>query len=302
MRIAFVGAVEGSLIAFNALVEAGAAPALLITLPGEMADRHSDFADLATPAQAAGAEVHLTRNINMEETIRTIETAGIDLTMVIGWSQICREPLRNAARLGTLGFHPAPLPRFRGRAVIPWTIICGETTSGSTLFWLDEGIDSGPILAQRLFPVEPDETARSLYEKHKRSLAELVPATARRIAAGDIRAAEQNEAEASYCAKRTAVDGLIDWREPAAAIDRLIRAVGDPYPGAFTFDGERTIAIDVARPHSPAGRYIGFAGQVQSHTRDGFLVLCGDGATLEITAWRSEDGRPPKIHAKLNER
>lgn len=206
-----------------------------------------------------------------------------------------RESLRREA----LGFHPAPLPRFRGRAVIPWTILSGETTSGSTLFWLDEGVDSGPILAQRHFSVAPDETARSLYEKHKRSMADLVPSTARRIASGDLAATRQDEAEASYCAKRTADDGFIDWREPAGAIERLVRAVGDPYPGAFAFDGERRIRIDAARLHAPKGRHIGLVGQVQSHTSDGFTVLCGDGATIEITAWDSEDTRLPKVHAKM---
>lgn len=299
MRIAFIGAVEGSLVAFNALVAAGMTPMLLVTLPPQVAHRHSDFVDLATPARAAGASVHLTTNVNAADTIAALEAAAPDLTMVVGWSQICHGAFRAVARIGTLGYHPAPLPRFRGRAVIPWTILAGEEMSGSTVFWLDEGVDSGPIVAQRLFPVGPEETARSLYEKHKQVLAELVPEAVMRIAGGDIAGAPQDHGLASYCARRTAEDGLIDWRAPSGDVLRFVRAVGDPYPGAFTFANGERLVIDAARAFAPKGRYIGMTGQVQSHTDAGFTVLCGDGGTIEATAWRTQSGRAPGIHAKL---
>lgn len=298
MRIAFVGAVEGSQVALEALVAAGATPVFVITLPREASGRHSDFADLAAPARASGAAVYFATDINSPETVAALQHVRPDLTMVIGWSQICRGPFRAVARLGTLGYHPAPLPRFRGRAVIPWTIIANESETGSTIFWLDEGVDSGPIVAQELFAVAPDETARSLYEKHKRALARLAPQAVATVAGDGGGGMPQNHSLASYCAKRTAEDGLIDWREPAATILRLIRAVGDPYPGAFTFEKGEKIMIESARAFAPPGRYFGMPGQVQSHTEAGFTVLCGDGSTVEATAWRGLKGKP-KVHTKL---
>jgi methionyl-tRNA formyltransferase len=108
----------------------------------------------------------------------------------------------------------------------------------------------------------------------------------------------QDHALASYCAKRTAEDGLIDWREPAPSILRLIRAVGDPYPGAFTFQKGERIVIEAARAFAPPGRYLGMPGQVQGHTETGFTVLCGDGSTVEAMTWRGLKGKP-RIHAKL---
>lgn len=299
MRTAFVGAVEGSLVALEALIAAGMAPALLVTLPPEASGRHSDFVDLAAPARAAGAAVHLTSDINAAETVAALAACAPDLTLVIGWSQICRSAFRAVARRGTLGFHPAPLPRFRGRAVIPWTIIAGETTSGSTLFWLDEGVDSGPILVQRLFDLAPEETARSLYEKHKRALAAMVPEAVALVSRGDAPGTPQDPALASYCAKRTADDGLIDWREPAETVLRLIRAVGDPYPGAFTFQAGDRMTLEAARLYAAPGRYIGIPGQVQTHTEAGFTVLCGDGAAIEVTKWRMAGDRRPKVHSKF---
>jgi methionyl-tRNA formyltransferase len=296
MRIAFVGAVEGSRVAFDALVGAGMAPSLLITLAADVSARHSDFVDLAGPARAAGTDIHFTRNVNAADTVATLHAAKPDLTLVIGWSQICRAEFRSAARLGSVGFHPAPLPRFRGRAVIPWTIIANEQETGSTFFRLDEGVDSGPIVLQKLFAVAPHETARSLYEKHKQALAEMTPLVVAAITRDNSVGVAQDDTRASYCAKRTADDGAIDWKQEATRVLRLVRAVGDPYPGAFTLDAGARIVVDTARMFAPQGRYIGLAGQVQTHTENGFTVLCGDGATIEVTSWR---GARPKVHAKL---
>lgn len=296
MRTVFVGAVEGSKVALDALLRAGRVPTLVITLPTEAAARHSDFVDLAAVAQAAGSAIHYTTNINAPSTLEAMAAVDPDLTLVIGWSQVCRQAFRDIAKRGCIGFHPAALPRLRGRGVIPWTILRDEQIAGSTLFWLDEGVDSGPILLQRLFAVAPDETARSLYDKHTRNLAEMVVEAVELVACGKAQRIEQDQRLASYCAKRTPEDGLIDWREPASVTLRLIRAVGEPYPGAFTYFSGEKIRIDAARDFDGSGRFIGLIGQVQAHTDDGFVVLCGDGGCIEIVAW---EGRRPPLHSKL---
>jgi methionyl-tRNA formyltransferase len=92
---------------------------------------------------------------------------------------------------------------------------------------------------------------------------------------------------------------LIDWRQPAAAILRLVRAVGDPYPGAFTLQDGAQIRIDAANVFGNPGRFIGIVGQVQAHTERGFVVLCGDEACLEVTEWHSASGKRPRVHSKL---
>jgi methionyl-tRNA formyltransferase len=301
MRLAFVGAVEGSLVALSTLIELGRVPVVVITLPPDAGQRHSDFVDLRAVAERAGSAVHLTTNINDPETAALLCTLRIDLTIVVGWSQICRRDFRAASRLGAVGYHPAPLPRMRGRAVIPWTILQDDAETGSTVFWLDDGADTGGIIAQRRYPVAPDETARSLYERHKAMMPLLIGEAMVRIESGDRLGDPQDETAASICAKRTEADGLIDWRDDAEVILRLIRAVGDPYPGAFTHcDGER-LTLDKARFFAPRGRYIGSIGQVQTHLPDGFTVLCGDGATIAVTAWRGSSLDRPKLHARLRQ-
>lgn len=298
MRIAFVGAVEGSKIALEALVSAGRAPGMLLTLPGAKADRHSDHSDLSPLAKSARMEIVETTNVNDERTLARLRAFRPDLVLVIGWSQICKAEFRSAASRGCLGFHPAALPMLRGRGVIPWTILSDQKTTGSTLFWLDEGVDSGPVLLQRRFDVARDETARTLYDKHTRNLSEMIVEAVERLESGATRGADQDECDASYCARRRPEDGLIDWGKAASEIECLIRAVGDPYPGAFTYARDRKIVLAGAKVQPNNGRYMGLTGQVQIHTSSGFLVLCGDGNCLEVTDWQ---GERPALHSKLTD-
>ena len=299
MKIVFLGAVEGSRIALDALIKAGLPPGLVITLPPEMAGRHSDYADLSTVAKLADSTVLFAQNINAPDVIDAMRRVEPDLCLIIGWSQICKAEFRAIARYGNIGFHPAPLPRFRGRAVIPWTILQGEATSGSTLFWLDEGTDSGPILLQTLFPVASDETARSLYSKQVANLAAMLPQAVRLVQSGSAPSIPQDQTMASYCARRTPDDGIIDWHEAAPSILRFIRAVGEPYPGAFTFCEGEKLFIDQAVLFPDSHRFIGLPGQIQSHTASGFTVRCGDGNCIEVLLWRWKSGEKPRIHSKL---
>jgi methionyl-tRNA formyltransferase len=292
MKILFVGAVEGSLIALKALADSGIHPTHVLTLPPDSASRHSDFVDITDFARRIGSEVIYSKEINDDETLLKLEMIRPDLCLVIGWSQICHARFRKIARLGNIGFHPAPLPKLRGRAVIPWTIILNQPTTAASLFWLDEGVDSGDILAQSAITVTADETALSLYKKQTDALAEMLPVAVASVRDGTAKRVPQDHSKASYCAKRTPEDGRIDWSDTAANIERFIRAVGAPYPGAFTTNNEDRVWIDKARlPHTPT-EYIGIPGQIQSIAKDSFTVLCGDYQCVEVLEWRhSGSGR-----------
>lgn len=297
MRIVFVGSVEASVVALKSLLAAGMKPALVATLPPEAASRHSDFADLG--AIAGGLPVHRTTDINAAKSLDAVKAVRPDLCLVVGWSQICGPDFRGIARIGTVGFHPAPLPRLRGRAVIPWTLLEGDTTTASTFFWLGEGVDSGDILLQRPFDVSPDETARALYEKHTSNIASMAPEAVRLAFLEAPPRVPQDHTLATYGARRTRDDGLIDWRQPAEAILRLIRAVGDPYPGAFTYYDNQNLIIDAAVLHPLSGRFVGLAGQVQAVEDGKVVVRCGDEKCIILTRWRSAPAVMPRVHRKF---
>lgn len=298
----FVGAVEGSRAALAALCDAGLPPRLVVTLPANLSRRHSDFADLTPLATQYGIPIHYTARSEDAETLAAIAATAPDLVLVIGWSQLCGPEFRALPQIGCLGFHPSALPRLRGRGVIPWAILLGEAEAGASLFWLGEGADTGPIAAQARFPVDPDTvTARDLYDLQVSALCEMLPGLLRGIADGDVPSLPQDDATATVCARRRPEDGRIDWTAPAAAIHRLIRAVGPPYPGAFTHGPDGTRIIVTAVRHTPRdGYYIGIPGQVQAVADGLFTVACGDGRCLDILNW-SGVATPPALHSKLGD-
>ena len=292
MRIVLVGAVDSTRVALEGLDAAQLPPTALLTLPLARAARHSDYVDLRPLAGTLGVPVVDITDVNAPTTLSEVQAASPDFVWVVGWSQICRAELLGIARRGTIGYHPAPLPENRGRAVIPWTILQGRPASGSTLFWMDEGMDSGDILAQERFAVAPNETAASLYDKHMVALRRMINDVAPRLARGEVPRRPQDNAAASYCARRTPADGLIDWGNGASRVWTLIRASGRPYPGAFTYHGTRRLVIWRAS-YVGSAPYHGIPGQVQEMRRDGTaLVQCGDGEHLLIEEMQADNGSP----------
>lgn len=290
MRTVFIGAVEGSALALLSLCDDGQEPDLVVTLPLEKSASHSDFVDLGPIAQAHGITVHRTARTDDPALMQALAEMQPDLIMIIGWSQLVGAEMMALPRIGVLGFHPAPLPRMRGRAVIPWQILTGQQQGGATLFWIGEGIDDGPIAAQALFDIDPHTiTARQLYDRAVSEMSGLLPPLLRRIDAGEVPSAPQDHTQASICARRRPEDGRIDWTRPAAEIERLIRAVGPPYPGATTttMQGD-VITITHARLHPRDDYFIGMPGQVQDICCGCVTVMCGDGQCLDLLAWQGE--------------
>lgn len=289
MRTALVGAVGSTQVALEALAAAGHPPVAVFTLPPERSARHSDYVDLSGDAARCGTEVVHAPNVNAPEVLERMREMDLDYLLVIGWSQICGADLLGVARRGSIGYHPAALPENRGRAVIPWTILQGIDRTGSTLFWMDEGMDSGDILIQETFAVAPDETAATLYAKHMDALGRMLSAVAPRLASGDAPRTPQDHSRATYCARRTMRDGWIDWDRPAREVWTLIRASGDPYPGAFTVHGDAKLVVWTA-DYIGTAPYVGLPGQVQALSADGALVRCGDGEHVLLRTVQLGDG------------
>jgi methionyl-tRNA formyltransferase len=300
MRAIIIGAVESTRIAIAAVAAApGWSLDAVVTLPPELAGRHSDFVDLSGDAGAAGARLVLAADGNAPDLLATIRDIAPDIVFVIGWSQLCGPDLLATVPGGVVGYHPAPLPRLRGRGVIPWTILLREPITAGTLFLIDAGTDSGPILAQHFFHVAPDETAAGLYAAHMAVLAAILPPLLARLAAGDRQGIVQDERHASWAARRRPEDGRIEWQAPADTVWRLVRACGDPYPGAWTTSGAQRIVIATGKVVPLRGHDAALVGQVVARGADDFVVRCGDGAGLRVTAWRRDRPGPPPLHAVL---
>lgn len=266
--IVLIGAVDSTRVALGALIEAQCPPVLLITLPAERSAMHSDFVDLAPLAEQHGVPVIAAANVNRDEIVEQVRAVGADFLFVIGWSRLVGQALRDCAAKGVLGYHPAPLPKGRGRSALAWTILLGMRETAGSLFWIDEGVDAGPIAAQVHFPLSPRVDLPELYARHMDALATMLRGLIAELQAGRLPAAVQDESAATYFALRRPEDGRIDWSADAASIDRLVRAVTRPYPGAFTTHGGQRMMIWRGEP----------VDMPQWHAQTGQVFLIADGA------------------------
>ena len=298
-RAVVVGAVGSTEVVLEAFAQAqGWEVALVVTLPLELSSRHSDFVDLGPQAETLGAEVLRTGKTNDPQTLDAIREARPDYIFVVGWSQLCGSELLAIRPGKVIGYHPAALPRLRGRAALPWTILLDEKITAGSLFWMEEGTDDGDILAQSYFHLAPDETAAQLYEKHMVALREMLEQSLPLLADGNEPRRVQDERYATWAAKRTARDGLIDWNADAAAIDRLVRAVGRPYPGAFTNVGGDRLVIWSSEPVLGGRLHHAAPGQIVERDGDRLTVQTGSGL-LRILEWECDSVKPPRMHEIL---
>lgn len=278
MKIVFVGTVESSYAALDELIKNDITIEAVFTM--DKNNYNTDFKSIRPLAEKAGITVYSIKNINDEVNIKKLRKIKPDIIFVIGISQIIKNEILQIPQYGCIGFHPSLLPKNRGRAVIPWTILNEESETGITLFYLDEKMDSGDIIVQKKITLEEKETARSLYDKVIKNLRLIIKDNIDDILNNNIKPIKQDEKEATYCAKRIPKDGLIDWSKSAHEIDKLIRATTKPYPGAFSYHKGKKIIIWSSKVINN-DNYIAKPGQrVKIVKGEGVKVKTGDGLLL----------------------
>ena len=175
-------------------------------------------------------------NINDEENIKIINEIQPDIIFVMGWSQLLKDKLLKIPKLGVIGSHPTELPKYRGRAPIPWSIIKELTESALTFFYISPGMDDGDILCQEKFQITLTDDSTSLYQKMTELGKKMISQSLPLLESGNAKRIPQNlEDFIENWPKRTPEDGKIDWSKPAKEIHTLIRASTNPYPGAYSF-------------------------------------------------------------------
>jgi methionyl-tRNA formyltransferase len=193
-----------------------------------------------------------------------------------------------------INVHYSLLPQYRGRANVNWAIINGEKAAGISIHLIVPELDSGNLLFQRAVVIAPDDTVTSVYERLNAIQERELGAVVLGAVAGD-QGIPQNSYQSTYGCARVPNDGEIDWQQPTEVIDRLIRGLAPPFPGAFTHLNTQLLMIARAAPLRDPPAYVGrIPGRVvgRSPTEGWVDVLTGDGVLRILSVATSTCGDP----------
>lgn len=227
----FIGCVQSSAVALRALL---ARPEIKVSgvLTLQSSTFNADFVDIAEIASKFGVPVYYAEATDAQKLASLLRQNGSEVVFTIGWSQLIGAEILDIPRHGVVGFHPAALPQNRGRHPLIWALALGLDQTASTLFVMDDGVDSGPILSQMRVSITPQDDAQGLYDKVLALLPKQIDNIIDRLMTGELDPLPQNHMQATVWRKRGAPDGLIDWRMSAEAVHNLTRALTRPYIGA----------------------------------------------------------------------
>ncbi len=251
MRIAFMGSPDFAVPALRALHQAGHTIAAVYGQPARPAGRGQ--AVRRCPVHIAADELGLP--VRTPARLRTDLVAqadfaalGLDAAVVAAYGLILPQAMLDAPGRGCLNIHASLLPRWRGAGPIQAAILAGDSETGITIMQMEAGLDTGPMLLRQSVPITAATTTASLHD----TLATLGAKLILEALAACPTPVPQADSEATYAPKLTREDGRIDWTQPAAAIDRRIRAF-DPWPGTFTTLAGTQIKILSALPVEATG-------------------------------------------------
>ncbi len=277
-RLIFMGTPEFAVPSLRALAT-GHDVALVVTQPDRPAGRARVVTEspVKVAARTLGLPIFQPESLRGERPAAILRQVQPEAIVVVAYGEILRRDILAIPRRGCVNVHASLLPRHRGAAPIAAAILAGDAVTGVTIMLMDEGMDTGPILAQAEERIQPDDTTASLSarlaELGARLLIEVLP----RWLEGDLVPRPQDGSLATYAPRITKEDGLIDWTQPAASIERQVRAF-DPWPGAYTFWQGRRLKITRAKP------LVGWCGPEVPGTvieaPEGVAVATGEGALL----------------------
>ena len=280
LRVVFMGTPAFAIPALDALSDAGCEIVGVYTQPDRRAGRGRRLT--ASPVKQAATErglpvfqpASLRRDADAREHIASLLP---DIIVVVAYGLFLPAETLAVPPLGALNIHPSLLPKHRGPSPVASAILQGEAASGVTLMLLDEGMDSGPIIAQRETPIGADETAETLTSRLFEMGARLLVDTLRQWRADEIAATPQVEADATITSLLSRQDGAIDWTRSADYIARQVRAF-HPWPGTFThWNGRqlkihRATAVDTDASGAP-GTVVELPQGIGAATGEGALLL-----------------------------
>jgi methionyl-tRNA formyltransferase len=273
LRLAFMGTPDFAVPSLQALIGAGHDVAAVYCQPPRPAGRgHRPLPSaVQQAAEARGIAVRTPTRLDAEAAAGFAALA-LDVAVVVAYGLILPQAVLAAPRLGCLNIHASLLPRWRGAAPIQRAILAGDGETGITIMQMEEGLDTGPMVLQQAVPIGPQTTAQQLHDTLAALGARLVLDALDSVAQGSVPAKPQPPVGVTYAKKLRREEGALDWRQPAAQLERVVRAF-DPWPGAWLerrSERIKVLAAEIATPKDGA-----VTGTVLD---DRLAIQCGTGA------------------------
>ena len=288
MRLLFAGTPEVAVPSLQALVDSGHEVCAVLTRPDAAAGRgrRPSRSAVAERADALGIPVWTPASLRDPDALAELASMAPDCCPVVAYGALIPAAALAVPRHGWLNVHFSLLPAWRGAAPVQYAVLHGDSVTGATVFRLDEGLDTGPVLSWIEEPIGPRDTSGDVLDRLAVRGAQLLVDTIASLASGGLAAIPQPAEGATYAPKLDVSDARVDWARPAHEIDRRVRAC-TPAPGAWTtFRGDRIkvspIVLDVDDSLAP--------GEIRA-SKAGVLVGTGTVA-VAMTEVRPEGRKP----------
>ena len=301
LRLVFAGTPPFAALHLQALLDCPGCEVIAVyTQPDRPAGRGKKLAPSAVKELALRHDlpVYQPATLRNEAAQTELHALAADMMVVVAYGLILPQAVLDTPKLGCINVHGSILPRWRGAAPIQRAIQAGDQESGVTIMQMDAGLDTGAMLTVARCPIAADETAATLHDKLAAIGAPALIATLQALANGSAQPQPQDDSQSCYAAKIDKTEALIDWRQPAITLDRLIRAF-NPLPIAYTeLHGERVKIYRCALgPVTSAA-----PGTLITADREAITVACGDGTSLRLLQLQLPGGKALTSAELLNGR
>ncbi|MBC1185631.1 bifunctional UDP-4-amino-4-deoxy-L-arabinose formyltransferase/UDP-glucuronic acid oxidase ArnA [Kluyvera sichuanensis] len=268
----------------QALLDAGYDIEAIFTHP-DNAGENNFFGSVARLAAEQGITVYAPEDVNHPLWVDRIRAMAPEVIFSFYYRNLLSDEILNLAPKGAFNLHGSLLPKYRGRAPLNWVLVNGEKETGVTLHRMTNRADAGDIVAQQTVAIADSDVALSLHRKLCAASQTLLGDALPKIRSGQTQERAQDDTQATYVGRRTPDDGRLTWEKPAQELHNLVRAVSDPWPGAFGYVGTNKFIVWKSRVRTDMAA--AKPGTVLSVAP--LVVACGEGA-LEIVTGQSANG------------
>jgi methionyl-tRNA formyltransferase len=298
MRIVFMGTPEAAVPALRRLLDDGHEIVAVWTQPDRPAGRGNKLSapPVKVLAQLFGLKIYQPEKIRTEDAKTLFASHNADLAVVVAYGRILPAQFLRAPKRGCINLHFSLLPLYRGAAPVNWAIIGGEEKTGVTTMFIEEELDSGPILLQRETQIGEMETAPELMGRLAEMGAELLGETLTQL--DEITPRPQHDRDATFAPMLSKENGLIDWSNNAFLVERTIRGL-QPWPNAYTHHQTHRLIVCRAKA-SRAELSKAVPGEVVASQGEDLIVKCGGETMLRLIEVQPEAKRRMSVRDFLN--